>query len=95
MSEKDVNIIDEEERVLTPEELEQIEENQRKERIKKAIGKGKKNRSGFSVFFKCVMGVGLLIMVISMLLESGVMMTVSLITVAVAGLVSYFFFDGK
>lgn len=95
MSDKETYIIDEEERILTPEELEQIKETQRQNRIKKAIGKKRRNTSKFSVFFKCVMGLGLLTMVISMLLESGVMMTVALVTVAVAGLISYFFFDGK
>ncbi len=95
MSDKEKYIIDEEEKILTPEELEQIEEAQRKERIKKAMGKKHRNVSKLSVFFKCIMGLGLLTMVISMLLESGVMMTVALVTVAVAGLISYFFFDGK
>lgn len=85
----------EDERVLTPEEIEKIENEERDERLKKARRKRGKKDPVFSLICKIIMGAGLFGMVISMLLESGNMMTVCLAAVAAAGTVSYFFFRDK
>ena len=81
--------------VLTPEELEKAENDLREKRLEKARRKRRKNDTMFSVISKTVMGIGLLGMVISMLLESGAMMTACIATVAVAGGISYLFFKDK
>lgn len=92
---KDIIIDENDERVLTQEELEKIENEERSERLKKAKRRRGKKDPLFSVICKVIMGLGLFGMVISMLLESGTMMTVCLASVAVAGGISYFFFRDK
>ncbi len=92
---KDIIIDENEERVLMPEELEKNENEARDERLKKAKRRRGKRDPLLSVICKVVMGLGLFGMVISMLLESGTMMTVCLAAVAAAGGISYFFFRDK
>ncbi|GEM_PF-3609711 len=92
---KDIIIDENEERVLMPEELEKIENEARDERLKKAKRRRGKRDPLLSVICKVIMGLGLFGMVISMLFESGTMMTVCLAAVAAAGGISYFFFRDK
>ena len=92
---KDIIIDENEERVLMPEELEKNENEVRDERLKKAKRRRGKRDPLLSVICKVIMGLGLFGMVISMLLESGTMMTVCLAAVAAAGGISYFFFRDK
>ncbi len=77
--------------VIDENEEENTEEKQRRERLDK-IRKPKKKLDGFSILTKTVMGLGLVLMFLSMLWQSGLLIGISIAMIIFSGLISYVFF---